>query len=168
MKMLMLFSGLSGTDRDTLAARLSRERGWALLAKDSITRSLAQVDIADKFAAYTIMFGLAALNLRNDTPVVLDAPFSLPRTRTQARKVAEEHDATLLAISCICSDSARWEASLALNPPQSEGWASESFTSAEKMRQRYYPWRTPHLLLDAVNGADENYRALLTYLASSL
>ncbi len=168
MKMLVLFSGLPGTDRDTLAARLARERSWTLLTKDSITRSLAHVDIADKFAAYTIMFGLAALNLHNGAPVVLDAPFSLPRTRTQARKVTAEHDATFLAISCICSDSARWEASLAITPPQPEGWASESFTSAEKMRQRYYPWRTPHLLLDAVNGADENHRALLTHLASSI
>ncbi len=102
---LVLMSGLPGTGRSELAAYLARERGWALFTKDAVTRSLAEVEIAHKLAAYTVMFSLAGLNLRNGLSVVLDASFSLPRTRTQARKVAQEHGASFAAIACVCSDS---------------------------------------------------------------
>ncbi len=165
MTTLILVSGLPGTQRTPLAARLARERGYALLAKDTITHSLASADVVGKFAAYTVMFGLAALNLGNGLSVVLDGSFSLPRTRTQARTVAEAHGATFVAVSCICSDTAQWQAALTAHPPQAEGWAAD-FTSIEKMQKRYYPWKGPHLLLDAVQSVDESYQTLLTYLAA--
>src|SRR4051812_35168577 len=98
---LVLMSGMPGTGRNELASRLARERGWVLLSKDVVTRSLAEVGVAEKLAAYTVLFGLAALNLRNGVSTVLDAAFSLPRTRTQARTVAEAAGAAFTAISCV-------------------------------------------------------------------
>lgn len=161
---LVLMSGLPGTGRSELAAYLARERGWALFTKDAVTRSLAEVEIAHKLAAYTVMFSLAGLNLRNGLSVVLDASFSLPRTRTQARKVAQEHGASFAAIACVCSDSGRWRQQLAMNPPPTEGWASPAFVSPEQIQKRYYPWRGPHLPLDTLGSLDENYQRLTAYL----
>lgn len=161
---LVLMSGLPGTGRSELAARLARERGWALFTKETVTRSLAEVEIAHKLAAYTVMFGLAGLNLRNGMSVVLDAAFSLPRTRTQARKVAQAHGASFAAISCLCSDTDRWRQQLAVHPPPPEGWTSPAFVSPEYIQKRYYPWRGPHLPLDMLGSLDECYQRLMVYL----
>ena len=161
---LVIVSGLPGIGRGELAARLARERGWALFTKDAVTRSLAEVEVAHKMAAYTVMFGLAALNLSNGMSVVLDAAFSLPRTRTQARTVAQAHGASFAAIACLCSDTNRWQQQLAANPPPSEGWASPAFVSAEHIQKRYYPWRGPHLSLDMLGSLNDEYQRLTAYL----
>ncbi len=161
---LVLMSGLPGTGRSALAARLAREHGWALLTKDVVTQSLAEVGIADKLAAYTVMFGLAALNLRNGMSTVLDAAFSLPRTRTQARTVAAGTGAAFTAISCVCSDPEQWQQRFTVEPPVAEGWASSAFASPEQVQKRYYPFRGPHLLLDTVEPLDACYERLIAYL----
>jgi molybdate/tungstate transport system substrate-binding protein len=163
---LVLMSGMPGTGRRELAARLARERGWALLNKDVVTRALAEVGIADKLAAYTVIFRLAALNLGNGMSTVLDGSFSLPRTRTQARTVAETAGAAFVAVSCVCSDPARWQQRLASDPPVEEGWASPAFASPNSVQKRYYPFRGPHLLLDTVESLDACYARLLAYLAA--
>jgi hypothetical protein len=162
---LVLMSGMPGTGRHELAARLARAHGWALLGKDVITRSLAEVGVAEKLAAYTVMFGLAALNLRNGMSTVLDATFSLPRTRTQARTMAEEAGAAFLAVSCVCSDTDVWQQRLVADPPMVEGWAPSAFVSPEHMRKRYYPFRGRHLLLDSVEPLDTCYERLVAWLA---
>jgi predicted kinase len=161
---LVLMRGLPGTGRGDLATRLAREHGWALLTKDAVTHSLAEVEVAHKLAAYTVMFGLAGLNLSNGMSVVLDAAFSLPRTRTQARKVAQAHGASFAAISCLCSDTDRWRRQLAMKPPPVEGWASPVFVSPEHIQKRYYPWRGPHLPLDIVGSLDGCYEQIIAYL----
>jgi hypothetical protein len=157
-------SGMPGTGRHELAARLARAHGWALLSKDVVTRSLAEVGVSEKLAAYTVMFGLAALNLRNGMSTVLDGSFSLPRTRTQARTMAEEAGAAFTAISCICSDTGVWQQRLVADPPMVEGWAPAAFVSPEHMQKRYYPFRGPHLLLDTVEPLDACYVQLVAYL----
>lgn len=90
----ILVVGAAGSGKSTIARRLARELRGAYLDKDSICGPLVAVALSASGvdpderegselyrervmpAEYESLFGVAGDNLRNDVPVVIDAPFA--------------------------------------------------------------------------------------------
>jgi len=164
MATLVVIGGLPGTGKSTLGYRLARERGWALLSKDQINRSMVQVDVVDFWVGYEVMFGLARLNLRNGVSVVLDAVFRLERLRAQAARVAEECAAAFASVECSCSDGDTWQERVASRPAMVDGWTPVDWEGIQRIQKRYAAWQPPFLALDATDPLETNYRRLIEHL----
>jgi len=153
---LIVFSGLPGVGKSSIAAAVARRLKAAWLRIDvievALTRGLGLPDDADiGSAGYEIAYDLARANLALGLTVVADSVNPIALTRNAWRAVAA--DAACLEVEVVCSDLAehrrRVEGRLgdpaALSPP----------TWAEVEARRYEPWPEAQLRLDtAMLGAD--------------
>lgn len=163
---LVVFSGLPGTGKSTLSSRLAKEKGWALISKDQIDRSLEREKVVAPVASYHVMLGLAKLNLVHGVSVVLDAAFSRGGYRQEAFEIAEQAGADFKAIYSICSDKELLKKRVESRPEMVEGWTPADWKEVERVDSYFEDWILPHLQLDCVNPIEENYKNLLSYIDS--
>jgi predicted kinase len=149
--MLIVFGGLPGVGKSSIAANVARRLCAAYLRIDvievALTRGLCLAQDADIGpAGYEIAYDLARSNLALGVPVVADSVNPIPLTRAAWRAVAADAGAACLGVEVVCSDLAghrrRVEGRLgdpaALSPPM---WA-------EVAARHYEPWPEADLRLD--------------------
>lgn len=159
---LVLFSGLPGVGKSSLAYRLARETGWAVLAKDAIDQALKEVGATcPRGTGYEVMFGLAGLNLSNGVPVIFDAVFPMQGFRQRAADLAACHSAVFHAVVCYCSDRELWRRRMSDRPEMVPGWTPADWTEVARVEGYYEPWTLPHLALDAAAPFERNVAQLL-------
>ncbi|MFJ5333487.1 AAA family ATPase [Pectobacterium sp. CHL-2024] len=109
--MLIIFGGLPGTGKSTIARLLATRLNAVWLRIDSIEQSLIR---SEKFtmsdmgpAGYLVAYAIAADNLKLGNNVIADSVNPLAITRQAWRDVASENAASALEIEIICSDKAQ-------------------------------------------------------------
>ena len=104
--MLIVFGGLPGTGKSTLAKKLAERLRAIYLRIDTIERAIAEsagaVSICDK--GYRVAYALAEDNLRLGRTVIADAVNPLRITRKAWRRTAEHAGARIVEIEIVCSD----------------------------------------------------------------
>lgn len=163
--MLIVFSGLPGTGKTTIARALADERNAVYLRIDTIEQVLRKALPAGEDvgpAGYIIAYALAKENLRQrDRIVVADAVNPLEITRNAWREIATAAACPVVEIELICSD--RDEHRRRIETRSSEGDGSPRVTWQQVIDRTYAPWDRPHLLLDTAKispqqARDEIYR----------
>jgi len=164
---LVLFSGPPGVGKSTLSYALSRQTGWAVIAKDGLDRTLESCAVAawSPLTAYRLMLDLADLNLRNGASLILDAVFPKAEFRQEAQAIATRHTAPFHAVVCHCSDRALWRRRVEERPVMVIGWTPADWTEACRVAQYYEPWTGRHLLLDASDSLQANIDRVLRHVA---
>lgn len=104
--MLVIFSGLPGTGKTTLALRLAGETGAVYLRIDTIERAMAgpEEDVGEK--GYLVAYAVAEDNLRLGHTVIADSVNPAEITRKAWRNVAARAGVTAVEIEIVCSDRA--------------------------------------------------------------
>ena len=162
---LILFAGLPGTGKSTLAYRLAKEKGWCVLSKDQINRSLERERIDNGRAGYEVLLDLAELNLRNSVSVILDASFGFARLRSRAEEIAKQYEARFFGIECICSDEQSLKKRFEMRPEMVTGWQPADWLEYNRVKNYWEKWENAHLRLDATGSVEENYKKLIEYIA---
>jgi len=160
--MLIVFGGLPGSGKSTIAQIVARGLGAAYLRIDVIevamTRALGLPDEEDIGpGGYLVAYELARSNLKLGLDVVADAVNAAPVTREAWRGVALEAAAPCLEVAVLCSDPSehrrRVEARLtdpeALAPPNWQAVAARA----------YEPWPEAALTLDTARLTPETAAA---------
>jgi predicted kinase len=167
---LIVFAGLPGVGKSTLAARVARALPAAVLPVDPVDRALAAALPGDPaFAAgvtaYAIVAALAEHQLRIGLPVIVDAVNPVAAARRQWVEIADRTGALLRIVEVLCGDvdehRRRVEERTAADP--AGGWPSWEVTL--RRRAEYEPYIGRRVVVDTSAPGDP-LRGLLSYIRS--
>jgi predicted kinase len=104
---LIVFSGLPGSGKSTMAQGLSRNMSAPVFSVDPIEAAMWRAGLAKAhtgFAAYEVAQALAEEHLRLRHSVIIDAVNPIEAPRTAWRKLSMKYRANLKIIECVCAD----------------------------------------------------------------
>lgn len=104
--MLVIFSGLPGTGKSTIAMALAIKRSVTYVRVDEIEHPLSRDGILSdgRTADYLAGFAVASSNLRLGNHVIADSVNPVPESRQGWREVAIGAATPFLEIEVVCSD----------------------------------------------------------------
>jgi predicted kinase len=155
--MLVIFGGLPGAGKSTLALRLEAEMGAVWLRIDTIEYAIADGDEAAAVGAagYRVAYAVAEDNLRLGRTVIGDSVNPREITRRAWRNAAVREGAKAVEIEVVCSDVAehrrRVEIRSALIP----------VTWQEVVERDYEPWTSDRIRIDTAGQEIEQSFAAL-------
>lgn len=149
--MLIVFAGLPGTGKSTIARALTDRLGAVWLRIDSIEQAIRAAGILPPGgeigpAGYDVARRLAADNLPLGHTVIADSVNPLVLTRDAWRAVAAAAGRPCLEIEVRCSDTAEHRRRVETRPAEVAGLTLPDWVA---VRARHFePWTQPRLLLD--------------------
>lgn len=170
---LIIFSGLPGTGKSTLAEAIGRDLGIPVFAKDwleaALLRSKLKSTCEDKslgFAGYELLTILAQRQLMLNQSAILDSVAAVKTLRTTWQELAKQNYANYYVIECICSDESIHRARLRERQRNIPGWHELEWSEVERVKGYYSAWEGERLVLDMVNPFNENFLKAKTYCES--
>jgi len=167
---LIIFSGLPGTGKSTLAEAVGKYFGIPVFAKDWLEASLLQSGLKpiDKsrslgYAGYELLTLLAKRQFMLGQSVILDSVAATKTIRSEWGRLAKRYQAERRVIECVCSDEAIHQARLKIRKRRIPGWHELEWSEVERVKQHYVPWRQVHLTLDMANPFEENLAKVIDY-----
>lgn len=149
--MFIIFAGLPGTGKSTIAQTLANRLGATYLRIDSIEQAVRssgilgpQPDVGP--AGYMAAYRVAADNLRLGHIVIADSVNPLRITREAFRAVAEKAQAGFLEVEVVCSDKNMHRERVESRDSTVDGLILPSWEEVET--RHYESWESPRLQLD--------------------
>lgn len=166
---LIIFAGMPGSGKTTLARMVAETLRIPVLAKDRVQRVLRDRDLTDPASGegYYVILDLADDQLSMGVSVMLDATFPLDHFRVVASQVAAKHHARFCAVYCHCSDEAVWRARMEDRVQYIPGWAPVGWEDVLRMREYYQPWGDNALSIDSLFPPEVNFPAVLSYIQNA-
>jgi predicted kinase len=166
--MLIVFGGLPGTGKTTLARLLSEAVQAAYLRIDTIEQSLREMKqfqggVDD--AGYRIAYALAESNLQLGQTVIADSVNPLAITRNAWRDIAARAEARIIEIETICSDAGEHRRRIETRVIDVPGLVPPTWQQVEE--REYEPWEAPHIVVDTAKLSPEDaLKEILTQIWS--
>lgn len=168
MKMkLILFSGLPGTGKSTLARRLARELQISYLCIDDVTGEVpedAGVPFWDSKVA--ILLGLARVQLELGISVILDSVF-MNKDRYHAREIARKNGARFLPVYVFLSNEEVWKERVTSRRRELDHESVASWDRIQHQRQHFREWEPgTALFIDMLHPIEQNYAEVLQFVTN--
>lgn len=168
MKMIV-FSGLPGTGKSTLADAVAKNLRIPVFNKDWLEASLLRCGVAPTTpekplgAGYDLLTTLAERQLRLDQSVILDSVASTEAIRNTWHRLATHFGADWRVIECICTDEARHRSRLQGRERSIPGWHELTWADVQKVKQYFAEWEEERLIVDMVDSFDDNFAKARAY-----
>jgi predicted kinase len=148
---LIVFAGLPGTGKTTVARELARRLRATYLRIDAIEQKLRAEGHAVGSMGYAIANALAAENLMHGRIVIADCVNPVLASREGWRQTALQNLARLIEIEVICSDPALHRHRVESRTSDVDGLTLPTWN--EVSNRHYEPWDRDHFVLDTANGS---------------
>ncbi|PYT79852.1 MAG: hypothetical protein DMG40_14550 [Acidobacteria bacterium] len=154
--MLIVFAGLPGTGKSTIARELARQLGAVHVRIDSIEQALRDYGTVDRCmddTGYRVAYAIAADNLRIARTVIADSVNPLTVTRDAWVAVAKRTGARIAEVEIICSDVNEHRRRTEMRTSDIPGLKLPTWQ--EIVSREYHPWDRPHLVFDTARQTVE-------------
>ena len=158
--MLIVFGGLPGTGKSTIARALARALRATYLRVDVIEHAIRLArGTAHPVgpAGYLVAYDVAASNLELGQVVVADSVNPLTITREAWRGVAIRSDVTLLEIEIVCTDAAEHRRRVETRATDIPGASLPTWEAVTT--RNYEAWPEPHVVIDTALASVEEATA---------
>lgn len=160
---LIIFSGLPGTGKSTLAEALAKDLGIPVFAKDWLEATLLRSELKRTneekplgFAGYELLTVLAERQLMLGQSVILDSVAASQSIRRTWRQLAENYKAKRYVIECVCSDETLHRSQLKGRQRDIPGWHELEWSDVERVKGYYSAWEEKRLVLDMAQSLHQN------------
>jgi predicted kinase len=151
--LLIVFGGLPGTGKTTIARELTRRLTATYLRIDTIEQRLREAGLAVGASGYVIANALATENLLIGRTVIADCVNPVAASRNGWRDTADRCAAHLVEIETICSDATEHRRRVEGRSVDVSGHKQPTWDDV--VNRDYEPWDRDHLVLDtAADGVD--------------
>jgi predicted kinase len=166
---LIVFSGLPGAGKSTLAEAAGRELGVPVFAVDWLLGSLTPFGgyhLQELFAmGGELLTTLAYRQLALGQSAILDFPAEDLVTRARWRSLAGAAGAEFRVVVCVCSDRELHRARLEGRERGIPGWHDAgNWANVERRLAEFPPWTGAALTVDAVEPLSVNLATVLEYV----
>lgn len=174
-RQLIVFAGLPGTGKTSLARMVARELHALYLDKDTIKdtaialgreMNIAQaVELAGPLS-YELLVAIARDNLTLGLSVVLDSPAGYRAFREKVAQVARATQADLRLIECICTNEGLLRDRIEQRGQNLPDYRAQSWDTYQRDRAQFERLVGPRLIVDTAEPLQLNTRKVLNYLAA--
>ena len=162
---MLIFGGLPGTGKSSIASIVARNLGAVYLRMDSLEQALVDSGLVKEQwdlgpAGYYAGYALAKDNLRLGNKVVADSVNPLRVTRDAWRQAALDAKASYLEIEVVCSDKHEHRKRVESREADIPGLKLPAWSEVES--REYHEWERDRLILDTARiSADKAALAVL-------
>ena len=161
--MLVVFGGLPGVGKTTIARELAKALGALHLRIDSIEQALRDAGWKVEGEGYRVAYAVAEDNLRLGHSVVADCVNPWPLTRNEWRAVANRTGVRAVSVEVVCSDVAEHKRRVESRPVDIAGHRFPTWS--EVLERDYRPWDGDRLVIDTARlDVRESVRTILDSL----
>lgn len=149
MPALVIFGGLPGSGKTTIARELARQLAAVYLRIDSIEQAIRDSGVVNRpldDAGYRVGYALAEDNLRLGRPVVADSVNPLQLTRDAWIEIANRAHARAIEIETVCSDLQQHRRRVETRTTDIDGMLLPTWQ--EIVTREYELWNREHILID--------------------
>ncbi|MGY3928532.1 AAA family ATPase [Aeromonas simiae] len=165
--MLIIFSGLPGSGKSTIARALAQRVGAVYLRIDTIEQALRDAEQAEREmgpAGYVVAYGLARENLALGSIVITDSVNPIPLTRDAYHDIARSVGVPYLDIEVVCSNPSLHRERVEKRKVDIEGLVLPDWQAV--INRHYEPWDRERLILDsAVLSVAQSVEQIVAALA---
>lgn len=162
---LILFSGLPGTGKSTLAMRLARELQLPLLCIDDVIGDVPEnAGIPFWDSRVDILLDVVRTQLEVGLSVIVDSVF-MSMDRHHAQELARKYQARFLPVHIFISDENVWKERVSARYDKLNEKDVATWESIQHQRQRFREWELgTALFVDSLNSVDHNYETVLDFV----
>ena len=150
--MLIIFGGLSGSGKTTIAKELARLLGATYVHIDSIEQAIRDswtIDQPPEDGGYRVAYAIAEDNLRLGRTVISDSVNPIQLSRDAWVDVAKRANVRAVEVEVICSDPQQHRQRVEARSSDIRG--RRPLTWGEVISREYDPWNRKHIVIDT-NG----------------
>jgi len=155
--MLVVFGGLPGTGKTTLAREVARRTGALHLRIDTIEQAIlasAQLHGEVGVAGYAVALALARENLAAGQTVIADAVNPVPESRQAWRDLAAKLSVPLIEVETLCSDATEHRRRAETRAADIAGLVNPTWDDI--VGRCYVPWTEDHCVIDTCTCSVED------------
>jgi predicted kinase len=165
--MLVVFGGLPGTGKTTVAQLVAEKLSAAYIRVDAIEAALWRAGVSHDeplgLAAYVVAHAVAEGSLIAGANVVVDAVNPVEDARQGWRELAERSQKRLRVVEVVCSDVVEHRRRAEARESDLEGHAVPTWADVEA--REYEPWHEPRLVIDTCAEAiQDSVARILDYV----
>ncbi len=164
--LIVVFAGLPGTGKTTLAREIADRMGATFLRIDSLDAAMTRwgFDVSGSPVAYAVGHAVAGDQLRSGRDVVIDAVNPIAAAREGWSRLAAEQSAQVRFVEVTCSDVEEHRRRVQARRPDLDGYPVPSWESVQNMQ--YQPWTGERLVVDNTGDPHRHCATIARYVAA--